>query len=92
MVDGVDYKIRVSNDKGKRITELRYQGKDVKDDDIFTLSLNNYRASGGGNFFMFKDAKLVKEIQEDMVEVIIEYLSKHKRVEVNHRDNIKVII
>ena len=92
MVDGVDYTIRVSNEKGKRITELRYQGKDVKDDDIFTLSLNNYRASGGGNFFMFKDAKLVKEIQEDMVEVIIEYLSKHKRVEVNHRDNIKVII
>ena len=41
---------------------------------------------------MFKDAKLVKEIQEDMVEVIIGYLSKHKRVEVNHRDNIKVII
>ncbi|MGN1405978.1 MAG: bifunctional metallophosphatase/5'-nucleotidase [Erysipelotrichaceae bacterium] len=92
MVDGVDYTIKVSNEKGNRITDLRYKDKNVRDDDIFTLSLNNYRASGGGNFFMFREARIVKEIQEDMVEVILEYLSKHKKVEVNHRDNIKVII
>ena len=91
MVDGVDYTIKVSNEKGKRITELKYNGNDVKDEDIFTLSLNNYRASCGGNFFMFKDAKIIKTIQEDMVEVILEYLSKHKKVVVNHSENIKVI-
>lgn len=91
MVDGVDYTIKVSNEKGKRITELKHNGNDVKDEDIFTLSLNNYRASCGGNFFMFKDAKIIKTIQDDMVEVILEYLSKHKKVVVNHIDNIRVI-
>ena len=40
---------------------------------------------------MFKDATVIKTIQEDMVEVILEYLSKHKKVVVNHSDNIKVI-
>ena len=91
MVDGVEYTIVVSNKRGERITDLKYKGKDVEDDDIFTLSLNNYRASGGGNFFMFKEARIIKEIQEDMVDVILEYLAKHKQVRVDHHNNIKVI-
>lgn len=91
MVDGVEYAIKVSNPVGNRIVELTRNGNRVNDDDILTLSLNNYRASGGGNFFMFKDVRIVSEIQDDMVSVICNYLLKYKKVEVKHQNNIKVI-
>ncbi|MDD5792048.1 MAG: bifunctional UDP-sugar hydrolase/5'-nucleotidase [Erysipelotrichaceae bacterium] len=92
MVDGVDYVIKVSNPPGERIISLKYQRSDVKDDDSFLLAINNYRASGGGNFLMFKDCEVVREIQDDMVNVIGNYLLKHPKVKVEHHDNIEVII
>ena len=91
MIDGVDYTIKVSNPRGSRIIKMTYQGKDVKDDDSFTMSVNNYRAMGGGNFTMVKDAPVVKEIQEDMVETIMEYFIKNNPVKLNHKDNITVV-
>lgn len=91
MVDGVDYTIKVSNPEGQRIVELKVGDRSVEDDDIFSLAINNYRASGGGNFMMFKDCKIVKEIQVDMVTLIGEYLQKNPKLYVNHKDNIKVI-
>ena len=91
MVDGIDYTIKVSNPKGHRITEIKYHGKSVEDEDIFTLALSNYRSGGGGNFFMFKGCKKVKDIQTDMVTLISEYLLREKKVTLNHYENIKVI-
>lgn len=92
MVDGIEYTIKVSNEIGHRIIELYYQGNKVKEDDIFTLVVSNYRAAGGGNYFMFKEAKIIKDIQVDMVSLISDYLAIHKELYVNHQDNIKVII
>lgn len=94
MVDGLDYVIKVSNPKGSRIISMKYQdsGQEIKEDDILTLAINNYRAGGGGDFLMFKQAKVLKEIQTDMVTLISEYLLSHPHLNVKHRDNIKVII
>lgn len=92
MVDGIEYTIKVSNPIGSRITELKKNGKDVKDDDEFTLAINNYRGVGGGNFDMIKDAPLVKEIQRSVVDIIGEYIEKHKTISFEEKNNIKVII
>lgn len=46
MFAGVDFKIDISKPAGNRIKDLTYNGKPVKDDQIFTLALNNYRYSG----------------------------------------------
>lgn len=91
MVDGVDYIIKVSNPRGERIIELTYNGKEVNDDDEFTLAVNNYRAMGGGNYRMIADSETLQEIQEDMQDTIMQYLLDHPEVVVNHRNNIKVI-
>ena len=92
MVDGIDYTIKVSNPRGKRIVELKYQGNDVNDDDVFTITINNYRAGGGGDYYMFKDCKRIKEIQDNMVTVLSNYFIEKKAVTVRHRKNIEVII
>lgn len=92
MLDGIHYTIHCSADIGSRITDFTYQGKAIKADDILTLVVNNYRASGGGEFEMLKDCKVIKEIQRDMLDCMAEYITERKVIEVDHHDNIKVII
>ncbi|MGQ0421637.1 hypothetical protein ACT4US_24790, partial [Bacillus sp. HC-Mk] len=45
------------------------------------LVMDNYRASGGGNFFMFQNKPVVKDIPTDMSELIANYILEHKTIE-----------
>lgn len=90
MVDGVEYTITVSNDVSSRITSLTRNGVDVKDDDEFTLCINNYRATGGGNYNMIKNAPVVKEISSSMVELLADYIMKNKVIDFEPVNNITV--
>ena len=92
MLDGVEYTIRVSNPAGQRITRLTRNGKDIKEDDEFTLCINNYRASGGGGFTMLKEAETVKEIQRNVVEIIADYITKAKVIDFEPVHNIEIEI
>ena len=92
MVDGVEYTIKASNPIGQRIISLTRNGVPVKDDDKFTLCVNNYRASGGGNFNMIKNAPTVKEISTSMVEQLANYITYHKVIDFEPVNNIKVIV
>lgn len=48
--DGFSYVIDASRPVDSRITSMTYNGVEVKDTDTFTVVLNNYRFTGGGNF------------------------------------------
>lgn len=74
---GVAYTIDVSRPQGSRVLDVRYKRRPVRDDDVFTIALNNYRAGGGGQYAMFKDAKLVKEITSSTADIVVEYLIAH---------------
>lgn len=91
MVDGIEYTIKVSNPIGSRITSLTYKGKPVQEEDTFTLVINNYRASGGGDFTMLKDAKIVQEFEVGMVSLLAEYIRRVKVVDFEPVCNIQVI-
>lgn len=91
MVDGIEYTIKVSNQLGQRIVSLFYQGKEVRENQSFTLVMNNYRAVGGGDFSMVPDLPTVLEINRDMSELLAETLVKHKVYTVKHSENIHVI-
>ncbi len=47
MFSGVDYRIDISKEAGQRIKDLKWSntGKEIKDDDIFIIAVNNYRAN-----------------------------------------------
>ncbi|MFJ7154879.1 bifunctional metallophosphatase/5'-nucleotidase [Streptomyces sp. NPDC101118] len=49
-VYGLSYEIDVAQPKGSRIVGLSFQGQPVDPAAQFVLAVNNYRASGGGNF------------------------------------------
>ena len=91
MVDGIDYTIKVSNPLGQRIVSLLYQGKEVRENQSFTLVMNNYRAVGGGDFTMVPDLPTVLEVNRDMSELLAETLIKHNVYSVKHIENIHVI-
>lgn len=91
MVDGIEYTIQVSNPLGQRIVSLFYQGEEVRENQSFTLVMNNYRAVGGGDFTMVPDLPTVLEVNRDMSELLAETLIKHKVYTVKHIENIHVI-
>lgn len=91
MIDGCEYTIQVSNPIGQRVIALTINGNVVQDEDIFTMSMNNYRAACGGNFFMLKDCEVVRTYTEDMVECLCDYILKHPVLEIDHKENITVI-
>ncbi|SHG32549.1 bifunctional metallophosphatase/5'-nucleotidase [Ornithinibacillus halophilus] len=80
MWEGIEYTINVSKPFGERIEDVTYKGHPLNNDSIYHVVLNNYRASGGGNYDVFKNKPVVKEIQKDAVELIHSYFEKHKVV------------
>ena len=90
MVENIEYIIKVGNPRGKRIIALKYQGKEVQDTDIFTLAVNSYRASGVGGFGMIKQAKTIKEIPTNMIELLASYLISHQNIAFEPTHNIIV--
>lgn len=91
MMDGVEYTIKVSNPVGEKIVSLTYQGTPVQDDEPFLVAMNNYRAVGGGDYGMVAQAPTVIDTGKDMVDILMEYITKHSPIQVKHTNNIKVL-
>ena len=92
MLDGVEYTIKVSNPIGNRIISLTRNGIPVKDDEEFTLCINNYRAAGGSGFEMLSEAETIQDIQVNVVEIIADYIKKVQVIDFEPVNNIQVIL
>jgi hypothetical protein len=90
MFDGINYTINVNKPFGMRIENLTYKENSVSDNEKFTLVVNSYRASGGGDFEEFKTLKKVREIPFDIAELIIDYIVKHRDLYITDAKNIKI--
>lgn len=71
IVSGVEYTLDLARPIGARVTSLTRDGVPVRDDQSFTLALNNYRQAGGGGYDMIAGAEVVYDRQEDIRELII---------------------
>lgn len=91
MMDGVEYTIQVSRPVGQRIVSLTRNGEPVEDDQEFTVCINNYRASGGGNFPMIPECPTVSVNLSSMVELLADYIMKVKVIAFEPVHNITVI-
>lgn len=83
---GVDYVFDLRRPEGARVTALSYAGKPVTDEMRFTLCMNNYRATGAGDFPFYAECPRVREINTEVSELILDYFTRHPQVTVDpHR-------
>ncbi|WP_044477042.1 bifunctional metallophosphatase/5'-nucleotidase [Oceanobacillus massiliensis] len=92
MWEGIEYTIHASAEPGSRVTDIFYHGKPIDYSQKYHVVLNNYRASGGGNYKMFKNKPVVKEIQKDAVELISAYFEKKQEIPATVKNNFSVIL
>lgn len=71
---GVDYTIDITKPVGQRVTKLQFKGQDVTPDQKFRIAINNYRASGGGGFAMFREGKIIWQSTNEVRDLMAEYV------------------
>lgn len=83
---GVDYVIDVSHPVGERITSIKLDGREMTEDETVTVCINSYRASGTGGYEFLVGPKVAADIQVDVADAIIEYITRHPQIQVDtHR-------
>ncbi|MDF1509781.1 bifunctional UDP-sugar hydrolase/5'-nucleotidase [Robertmurraya sp. DFI.2.37] len=91
MWEGIEYVLNISKPIGSRVQSLTRNGEPLNLGGQYEVVMNNYRAGGGGDFEMFKDRPVLKEIQTDMTEILADYFLKRKTVTASCDHNWKVI-
>ncbi|SHH60420.1 2',3'-cyclic-nucleotide 2'-phosphodiesterase / 3'-nucleotidase [Anaerosphaera aminiphila DSM 21120] len=75
---GIEFELNLKNENYNKIGDIYYNKKLISDTDTFKLVMNNYRSTGAGNFTMYKNLKKVKEVNIEVSELLINYLSNLK--------------
>ncbi len=91
MWEGIDYLIDISKPVGDRIVKLEYKGKPVEPEKEYDVVMNNYRAGGGGDYLMYQNKPVIKDIPTDVSELIANYILENKTVKATVNQNWKVI-
>lgn len=73
---GIDYEICLQNPSGKRVVTCLYEGKEIQEDQLFTVVINSYRATGAHGFSMFNKVPLY-ESHRFVPELIMAYIQKN---------------
>ncbi|MEU3216592.1 5'-nucleotidase C-terminal domain-containing protein [Streptomyces sp. NPDC006971] len=73
-VSGLTYEIDIAKPNGSRIVNLSFEGKPIDPAAEFVLAVNNYRASGGGNFPHVAGVKQVWANSEEIRNTIISWV------------------
>ncbi|MFE5122467.1 bifunctional metallophosphatase/5'-nucleotidase [Streptomyces sp. NPDC056669] len=82
-VGGLTYEIDIAKAPGSRIAKLSFDGKPIDEKARFVLAVNNYRASGGGNFPHVASAKQVWANSEEIRNTIIAWVQAEKTIDVS---------
>ncbi|WPB93867.1 bifunctional metallophosphatase/5'-nucleotidase [Streptomyces malaysiensis] len=82
-VGGLTYEIDIAKAPGSRIAGLSFDGKPIDEKAQFVLAVNNYRASGGGNFPHVATAKQVWANSEEIRNTIIAWVQAKGTIDVS---------
>ncbi len=77
---GIEYEFDLNRSAGSRVTKLMQGGRAVLPDERLTLVMNNYRATGAGDFECYLECPRLREIQTEVSELILNYLGERDLV------------
>ncbi len=89
---GMDYTFDLSRPVGQRVTVMIFCGEPIRDDQKFTLCMNNYRATGVGGYEAYLSCPRVREINTEMSELLLDYLAKQECVTVSANSPLTVLL
>lgn len=91
MWEGITYELDLRKPIGERVTLLQYQGQDLTMEQEIDVVMNSYRAGGGGDYDMYRNRPVVKEIMMDMSELIADYIVERGTIEATCDGNWRVV-
>ncbi|MDM5155815.1 bifunctional UDP-sugar hydrolase/5'-nucleotidase [Bacillus sp. DX1.1] len=91
MWEGISYVLNISKPVGQRVISLQHEGSPIRFDQEYDVVMNNYRASGGGNYSMYQNKPIIKDIPIDMSELIANYILDRGTIEATTNQNWHVI-
>jgi 2',3'-cyclic-nucleotide 2'-phosphodiesterase/3'-nucleotidase len=91
MWEGIEYRLNIAKEEGNRVEDLKYMDKPLNLEEEFEVVMNNYRAAGGGEYKMFKDKPVVKDVPTDVSELIANYIIEEGSISTKVNNNWEVI-
>ncbi len=82
-LSGIEAEIDLRRPAGDRVLSIRYQGAELAPERSLSLCLNNYRASGAGGYGFYAGCEVLREQTEEISELIISYVDRHREITVD---------
>lgn len=80
IAEGVAYDLDLTKPFGQRIQNLKFRGQPLSPTQKLRLATNNYRTNGGGGYDMYKGAPVIYRSGEEIRELIIDWVERHKQI------------
>ena len=84
---GLDYEIDLSRNFGDRVVSMKKDGKNIDLDKYYNVVMNNYRATNTSIYPSYEGAEVIREINVDISELIINYFLKNQNIKVFEKSN-----
>jgi 2',3'-cyclic-nucleotide 2'-phosphodiesterase/3'-nucleotidase len=91
IAEGVEYELDISKPVGARVQNLRFRGQPLSPAQKLRLATNNYRVNGGGGYTMYKNAPVVWRSSEEIRELIIDWVERHKQIPAEPTNNWRLL-
>ena len=83
---GVDYVVDLRYPPGERVRSIRLNGRELGEAEQVSVCVNSYRYGGTSGYEMVSEATVLREVQLDVADAIIEYIAQNPHIEVDmHR-------
>lgn len=87
---GIDYEIDLSRPFKNRVVKIIKDGSEINFNDKFTIALNSYRTINTKEFPFYRNKNIIKEINLDLSEIIINYIQEKKLISADCTRNFKI--
>ncbi|WP_274309614.1 bifunctional metallophosphatase/5'-nucleotidase [Solibacillus daqui] len=77
---GLDYEICLSHPVGQRVVSCEYNGHEMQDNEIFSVVINSYRATGAHDYAMFHKNPIY-ETSEFVPKLMMAYIQKNSPIQ-----------
>ena len=88
---GIDYVIDTTRQSGDRVTSIKIDGHEMAQDERVGVCINSYRFCGTGGYGMLPGQKVLSDVQVDVADAMIEYITKNPQIAIDTKKYATII-